>query len=99
MVTMLPIDSMLTSNPEICGGRPCIAGTRLTLNQIVVLYKRGEIAEEIAANYSQLSLAQVYGALAYYHAHHDEVDADLAAERVEAERLEFGFESKIRSVR
>jgi uncharacterized protein (DUF433 family) len=79
---------MLSRNAGICGGQLCIAGTRFTLNQIVTLYKRGETAEEIAAHHAQLSLAQVYSALAYYHAHQSEVEADLAAERDEAARLE-----------
>jgi uncharacterized protein (DUF433 family) len=88
MAATLPIDSMLARDAEVCGGRLCIAGTRLTLNQVVTLYKRGETAEEIANHHAQLSLGQVYGALAYYHTHQSEVEADLAAEREEAERLE-----------
>jgi uncharacterized protein (DUF433 family) len=79
---------MLSRNAGICGGQLCIAGTRFTLNQIVTLYNRGETAEEIAAHHAQLSLAQVYSALAYYHTHQAEVDMDLTAERAEAERLE-----------
>ncbi|HEY5311165.1 MAG TPA: DUF433 domain-containing protein [Pirellulales bacterium] len=79
---------MLARDPSVCGGRLCIEGTRFTLNQIVVLYKRGEGPEEIAAHHGQLSLAQVYSSLAYYHAHRAEVEADLAAEHAEAQRLE-----------
>jgi hypothetical protein len=33
-------------------------------------------------------LAQVYAVLAYYHANRDAIDADLAAEETEADRLE-----------
>jgi hypothetical protein len=33
-------------------------------------------------------LAQVYAALAYYHANRDEIEADLASEEREAEALE-----------
>lgn len=35
-----------------------------------------------------LSFAQVYAALAYYHANCEEIEADIAAETIEAERLE-----------
>jgi uncharacterized protein (DUF433 family) len=80
------MDSMLSRNIGICGGQLCIAGTRFTLNQIVTLYKRGESAEDIVAHHAQLTLAQVYSALAYYHTHQAEVEADLTAERDEAER-------------
>jgi hypothetical protein len=42
----------------------------------------------MVAEVGHLSLAQVYAALAYYHANRDEIDADLAAEETEAEALE-----------
>jgi hypothetical protein len=43
---------------------------------------------EITAEYPHLSLAQVYGALAYYHANRAEMDAHMAAEETESDRLE-----------
>jgi uncharacterized protein (DUF433 family) len=45
-------------------------------------------AEEIAAEYPHLSLAQVYGALAYYHANRADMDAHMAAEEAESDRIE-----------
>ena len=50
--------------------------------------KQGLSAEEIAAEYPHLTLAQVYAALAYYHANADEIEADLADEEAAAIRLE-----------
>jgi uncharacterized protein (DUF433 family) len=85
------IETLLVSSPEVCGGRLRIDGTRITVNQIVVWYKQGYSAEEIADQYPQLSLAQVYTALAYYHANRREIDADLVAEKLEAEQLEQQF--------
>ena len=84
----LQIETLLVSSPDVCGGRLRIDGTRVTVNQIVVLYKQGDSAEEIANEYPQLSLAQVYTALAYYHANRQKIEADLLAEKEEAERLE-----------
>lgn len=54
---------------------------------MVVLYKQGAAAAEIAHRLSHLSLAQVYAALAYYHANCDEIEADLAGENAEYWRL------------
>ena len=82
------IATLLVQTGDICGGRLRIEGTRLTVNQIVACYKLGLSPEEIADEYPQLSFAQVYTALAYYHANKDEVEADLSLEREEAERLE-----------
>jgi uncharacterized protein (DUF433 family) len=44
--------------------------------------------EEIAEEFEFLTLAQIYAALAYYHANKDEIEAYLAEEKVEYERLE-----------
>jgi uncharacterized protein (DUF433 family) len=77
------IATLLVSTPEVCGGRLRIEGTRITVNQIVVLYKQGYSAEDIADEYPHLTLAQVYAALAYYHANREEIEASLAAESQE----------------
>ena len=88
------MDGLLVSTPEHCGGLLRIAGTRITVHQIVTLYKQGYLPEEIAHQYPHLSHAQVYAALTYYHANRDEVEAALAAELAEAERLERQFTEK-----
>ena len=85
------IASLLVRSPDICGGRLRIDGTRITVNQMAAWYKEGSSPEEIANQYPHLTLAQIYSALAYYHANREEVDADLAAERAEAEMLEKEF--------
>jgi uncharacterized protein (DUF433 family) len=86
------IASLLVSSPDICGGRLRIDGTRMTVNQMAVLYREGSSPEEIADQYPHLTLAQVYTALAYYHANREEVEADLAVERAEADLLEREFQ-------
>ena len=58
------IGTLHVRSPEVSGGRLRIEGTRLTVNQIVVWYKQGYSPEEIADQYPQLTLAQVYAALA-----------------------------------
>jgi len=59
------IGALLVNSPDVCGGRLRIEGTRITVNQIVVLYKQGYSPAEIADQYSPRSLAQVHTALAY----------------------------------
>ena len=44
--------------------------------------------EEIATEIPHLTLAQVHAALAYYLANRDKMDAEMAAEKAEADRLE-----------
>jgi uncharacterized protein (DUF433 family) len=90
------IGTLLVRSPEVCGGRLRINGTRMTVNQLVLWYKQGYAPEEIADQYSHLTLAQVYAALAYYHANREEIEADLAAEKIEADRLEQEHQQPLR---
>ena len=86
--TVVEIGSLITRTPGVCGGRPRIAGTGISVRRVVVWYKLGFAAEEIADRIGHLSLAQAHAALAYYHANREAIEADLATEEVEADRLE-----------
>ncbi len=60
--------------PGVAGGKPRIAGHRITVQDIAVWHERlGLDADEIATEYG-LSLADVYAALAYYYDHRAEID-------------------------
>ncbi len=83
----MAIETMLVSSPDVCGGRLRIDGTRITVQQIVALYKQGYSPEAIADEYGHLTLAQIYTALAYYHANRAAMEKESGAEEVEAERL------------
>lgn len=74
------IGAMIARDPALRGGRPILAGTGTCVRTIAVENNRGLSPEEIAADRPPLSLAQVYAALAFYHANKGEIDADIAAE-------------------
>jgi uncharacterized protein (DUF433 family) len=82
------IGSLIERSPDVRGGRPCIAGTGVSVRRIVGWYQQGLRPQEIVAEIPHLTLAQVFAALTYYHANREEVEADLAQERSEADRLE-----------
>ncbi len=88
MPIITDIGSFIVRTPEIRGGRPRIAGTGVAVRRIVGWYKLGLAPEEIAARIGHLTLAQVHAALTYYHANQEEIEADIAVEKEEAERLE-----------
>jgi uncharacterized protein (DUF433 family) len=88
MAAVIDIGTLIVRTPEIHGGSPRIAGTGVTVRRIVGWYKLGLDPEEIADRIGYLSLAHVHAALAYYHANREEVEADIAAEEAEIERLE-----------
>lgn len=80
---------MISRRPDIRGGRPCIAGTGVSVRRIAQWHNMGQIPEEIVQTFGgHLSLAQVHAALAYYYANQVEIDADLQAEDFATEALE-----------
>lgn len=62
-----------------------VAGSRVSLDSIVYAFWNGESAESIAEAFPVLTLEQVYGAIAFYLAHRDEVESHLQATRANAE--------------
>ena len=90
------ISSHIDSRPEKCGGRPCIAGTRIRVQDIYVWHElQGRTPEEIVTDFPQLSLADVHAGIAYYHDHKDEIEADVATEKDFAEAMKQTRPSKL----
>src|SRR5438132_10320096 len=58
-----------------------VAGTRVSLDSIVYAFLSGQSAEAIAQAFPVLNLEQVYGAIAYYLAHRDDIDRYLEGRR------------------
>lgn len=87
MPTLTDIGSLITQTPDICGGRPRIAGKGVSVRRIAGWYKMGETPEEIVTQIPHLTLAEVHAALAYYHANREAMDAAMAAEDAEYDRL------------
>ena len=88
MSTAIEIGSLIERSREVCGGRPRIAGTGVSVRRIVGWYKLGLSPEEIAREIPHLSLAQIFAALAFYHANRGEIESDIAEEQATADRLE-----------
>lgn len=81
-ITPVDIGTLITRTPGIREGRPCIAGTGVSVMRIAVYNDMGYTPEEIAIGYGHLTPAQVYAALTYYYANKAEIDADIADEEV-----------------
>jgi uncharacterized protein (DUF433 family) len=77
---LVEIGTLIARDPAVRGGRPTIAGTGISVRVIAIDGNSGLTPEEIAADRPALSLAQVFAALAYYHANKTEIDADIDAE-------------------
>jgi len=95
--SIIDIGKLIVSSPDIRHNRPRIAGTGVTVQRIVGWYRLGLTPEEISDRIGHVSLAQVHAALAYYHANRDRVDAEMAAEEAEGDRLEQAFLARRRA--
>lgn len=82
----------ITSVPDIGGGRPMIKGTRVLVKAIVGYYKMGLSVEEILEGLPQLTPAQVYEALSYYHDHKVDIEQDIEQSKVERLVERYGLE-------
>ena len=55
----------ITSDPDICGGKPCIAGTRIQVTLILEILASGGTVEEIFESYPHLTVEDVQACLKY----------------------------------
>jgi uncharacterized protein (DUF433 family) len=71
----------IESRPGVCGGKPCIAGTRIRVQDIYVCHElQGMTPDEIVDAYPHITLADVYAALAYFWDHQDAIRQEIKAE-------------------
>ena len=81
------LEHHIVLTPGTCGGKPRIAGRRITVQNIVIWHERmGMTADEISAEYD-LPLADVYAALTYYFDHREATDQAIADDAAFVEAL------------
>lgn len=75
------------------GGAVRVGSSRVGLDLVVEQYENGMTPEDMVRAYDTLNLADVYGAIAYYLRHRDEVGAYLKRREGEAQALQSKIES------
>jgi uncharacterized protein (DUF433 family) len=55
----------ISSDPEICGGRPCIKGTRMRVADIVEALAHGATQQQLLADFDYLTTEDIAAALLY----------------------------------
>jgi uncharacterized protein (DUF433 family) len=58
-------DAWIVSRPEVLGGKPCIRGTRISVQFILELMASGATQEQILAQYPQVPAEGLAAALRY----------------------------------
>src|SRR5262249_35409355 len=83
----------IETRPGVCGGKPCIVGSRIRVWDIHIWHDlQGRTPEEIVAAFPQLHLADVHAALAFYLDHREVIEKEMkeAAEFVAGLETEQG---------
>jgi len=62
-----------------------IRGSRVTLDSVIDEFKQGATAEEIQEDFPSITLREVYGAIAYYLDHAEEVERYLREQELAGE--------------
>lgn len=79
--------NLIGINEKVRNGRPYIIGTTVTVADVaIVKIYHGQDADGIAG-WFDLSLPQVYAALAYYYDHKEEMDEQIRAQIQRAREL------------
>jgi uncharacterized protein (DUF433 family) len=88
MADPVDIGTMIVRTPGTCGGRPRIAGTRISVQNVAIWMNSGWSPEKIVEQYRHLRLSQIHAAVAYYHANRAEIDARIAEDEAIVAQLE-----------
>jgi len=63
----MDLNQHIDEKPDKCGGKPCIAGTRVRVWDVYLMHEReGRSPDEIVAAFPHISLADVHAAMAYF---------------------------------
>ncbi len=66
--------------PGVCGGKPHVSGHRVTVQNVAVWHERMGLEPDEIATANELTLGEVYAALAYYHDNRAEIDEAIASD-------------------
>jgi uncharacterized protein (DUF433 family) len=87
----------IVSTSDTCGGKPRIAGSRITVKHIVIMHVRQRLSpEQIVSEYPHLTLADIHAALAYYHDHREAINAEIQADKEWYEQMKTTAPSSLR---
>jgi uncharacterized protein (DUF433 family) len=89
----IALNRFIEITPGTRGGKPRIAGRRITVADIAIAYLRlGQSLEKIAVEYD-LTLAEVYTAIAFYYDNKSAIDESIRAAEALAESLRSQYPS------
>ena len=88
----------IEATPGVCGGKPRIAGKRFTVQHVYVLHKELRLTPEQIVNDYDLTLAEVFAALAYAFDHQAEIEAAIQRDDALFEEFKRNNPSKLQEI-
>ncbi|NJM49225.1 MAG: DUF433 domain-containing protein [Alkalinema sp. RU_4_3] len=82
------LNAYVELTPGVCGGKPRLAGRRIKVADVVVMHLRMSEPLAMVAQEYELSLAEVYGAMAYYYDHQAEIDRQMTESDALVEKMQ-----------
>lgn len=90
------LDKHIVSTPRVMGGKPRIAGHRISVQDVVIWHNElGYTVEQIANDYN-LNFADVYSALAYYYDNKEEIDNSIVEGEKRVDEMKKKIPSKLK---
>jgi uncharacterized protein (DUF433 family) len=65
------------------GGRPILKGSAIPVWLVAAMWKAGDSLEEIGQTYPHVDAAAIYDAISYYLDHQQEIEEEIAENRIE----------------
>lgn len=89
MASVSSIAEHIVITPGTCGGKPRIAGNRITVQDIVIWHEYQQMTpSQIVETFEGITLADVHAALVYYLDHRPEIEEGIERDRKFAAQLE-----------
>lgn len=82
MASTAPMDigALIYARPDLHSGKPCLAGTGITVQTIAVMHRQGMGVDDFREEFPDLDVSLFYAALAYYFANRAQIESELAAD-------------------
>ena len=91
----ISLDSHIESTPDVCGGRPRIAGRRIRVQDVAFWHQLEGWDVDALVREFHLTRGEAHAALAYYFDHQAEIDEAMAADLRWEEEMRAKTPSKI----
>lgn len=93
----ITINRHIELTPDVRSGKPRIAGSLITVADIIIMHLRmGQSLDLISGKYN-LSIAAVYAAMAYYYDHKAVIDQQIQEDEAFADTLKQQYPSRLQA--